>query len=162
MIRVPIFIIIILVLLVSCTFETGIPFEESMNAIEGAGYLLSVMNTTDLRCFQGLEKDGSNVVFMQVYCAIEDKIDMMSFAINPNYSPVGDEKLLNVLGLIGFPDSQKVLDFISENENRMNRGEQVVTKIGIWRISASTSESGADVIILVGFRSARFLDEVEQ
>lgn len=160
MIRAPILIILILALVVACTFDAGIPFDESMTAVQEAGYLLSVMKTADMRCFQGLEKDESRVVFMQVYCTIEDQIDMMNFGINPIYSSGGEEKMLEALELIGFPHSKEVLDFFSNIENHLTQGKQEEKTIGTWRVSASTQPAGTDVIIFIGLRSANFIDTV--
>jgi hypothetical protein len=162
MIRISIFILLFLMLVVSCTPEMGVPYDEAITAVQGAGYSLSTVITPDMRCLQGVQQEGASVVFMQVYCAIEDQVDMMNFAINTKYVMQGYGKLQQLLDLIGFPFSQEVLDFISENDDLISQGNQIDTTVGSWRVSTSLSQSGMDEIVLVGIRSAGFLDAVGQ
>ena len=47
------FMMLILVVAASCAFEASIPLDRSMAAIQDAGYSLTVLNVSDMRCFQG-------------------------------------------------------------------------------------------------------------
>jgi hypothetical protein len=132
-----------------------------MAEIREAGYSLSAMNTPELRCFQGMERDGATVVFMHVYCAIEDQMDMMHFSLNRSYSPGVNQKMLNLLEQIGLPQTQEVMDFIQENGRQFNQGEQVGTTIGTWKVSASGQLEGGDVIISIALFSPRFVEEAQ-
>jgi hypothetical protein len=121
-----------------------------------------MLNTPDMRCLQGVQQEGASVVFVQVYCAIEDQVDMMNFTINTEYAMQGYGKLQQLLDLIGFPFTEEVLDFISENDDLISQGDQIDRMVGSLRVSASLSQSGMDEIVLVGIRSAGFLDALEQ
>ena len=100
------------------------------------------------------------MVFMQVYCGLEDPIDMINFGINPAYSPDANEKMMDAMELIGYPHPKEVLAFISENEHQVSRGKSVWKTIGTWRVSASTQLAGADEIIFVGLQSADYIDAI--
>jgi hypothetical protein len=155
-------IVFTLFAITACAPEKPIPFDRSMSALKESGYTLSAMNVPDMRCLQGGLYEETSLVFMQLYCAIKDEIDMITIAFNANDSQEGTERMMEVLELIGFPHTQVIPDFISQNEADIFDGIQVNQFFGRWKIYASTEESGADRYLIVSFHSQYFLEEVEE
>jgi hypothetical protein len=150
-----------MLLITSCNPKTPILFDEAMNTLRDAGYTLSSMNVPDMRCLDGMSRDGTRVVFMHAYCAIEDEVDWMTIAYNTAYPQRGKGNMLEALNLIGFPHTQAVSEFLSTNEEAIFSGEQVDKDFIGWRVSASLHMDETDAIVLMGLYSERFMEEVE-
>jgi uncharacterized protein YidB (DUF937 family) len=153
-------LVITLWVLASCTPEKPILFDQAISSLQGAGYTFSTLNVPDLRCLQTASYEENKLVFMHLYCAIEDEIDMITIAFNNAYSQRGSENVLQVLNLIGFPHTQAIPEFLSTHENAIFSGQQVEENLGSWRVSALLDEDGMDKFTLLSLRSKRFLEEV--
>lgn len=153
-------VLLSVLVLTSCTSEKSILFDEATNAVQEAGHTLSLLNVPDMRCLQGVVVDGTTVVFMQLYCSIENNVDMINFALNTAYSPRSDETMYEVLELIDFTHIQSVAYFLSEEEDPFSLGEQIVNTIGDWRVSAQLNTEMPDAYIFVSLLSHKFMEEI--
>jgi hypothetical protein len=99
---------------------------------------------------------------MHLYCAIEDEIDMITVAFNTKDFQRGLDRTLEILKLIRFPHTERIPEFLSQNEAEVSAGIQVNKIVGDWKIYASTEESSLDQYMLISFHSKRFLEEIEE
>lgn len=152
--------VITLLVITSCAPEKPILFDQAMTTLQDEGYALSPLNAPDMRCLQGVLRDGTSVVFMHFYCAIEDEVDMITIAFHTTHYQQGNDRMLEVLELIGFPHTQLIPEFLSENDDKISSGMQAEKYLGGWRVSASTDMDGSDEYMFVGIRSQTFLDEI--
>jgi hypothetical protein len=154
-------LVITLWITASCAPEKPSLFDQAMNALQAEGYTLSALNAPDMRCLQGMLHDGTVAIFMHLYCAIEDDIDMITitFHVTTHYQQ-GTNRMLEVLELIDFPHAQLIPEFLSENEDKIASGLQAEKYLGGWRVSASTDMDGSDEYLFLGIRSRTFLDEI--
>jgi len=155
-------IVFTLFAITACTPEKPIPFDPSIRTLQESGYTLSAMNVPDMLCLQGGLYEETNLVFMHLYCAIEDEIDMITIAFNASDSQGGIERMIEVLEFIGFPHTQVLPKFLSQNEADIFEGVQVNQIFGRWKIYASTEKSGTDRYMIVAFHSQNFSEEVEE
>jgi hypothetical protein len=152
--------VITLFVLTSCATEKPILFDQAMTTLQDKGYTFSSLNAPDMRCLQGVLRNGTSVVFMHFYCAIEDEVDLTTIAFHTMHYQQGNDRMLEVLELISFPHAQLIPEFLSENEDKIASGMQTEKYFGTWRISASTDMDGSDEYMFVGIRSQTFLDEI--
>jgi hypothetical protein len=153
-------LVITLSVITSCSPEKPLLLDQAISSLQEAGYTFSTLNVPDLTCLQGASYEETRLVFMHLYCAIEDEIDMITIAFNNAYSHRGSENVLQFLNLIGFPHTQAIPEFLSTQEDAIFSGHRAEENLGGWRVSASLDEDGMDKFTLLSLRSKRFLKEV--
>jgi hypothetical protein len=154
-------LVITLWIITSCATEKPLLFDQAISSLQEAGYTFSTLNVPDLRCLQTASYEENKLVFMHLYCAIEDEIDMITIAFNANDSQQGLDRMLETMEHIRFPHTEGIPEFLSQNEAEISAGIQVNKIVGDWKIYASTEKSGSDQYMLVSFHSKRFLEEIE-